>query len=131
MMAQDNHPKADSFVGLWGIAMAAESDQNHRVSEEIMSDYSGENENQRKPGRGNCPGKSRPDDRGERPPQRLSLPGQNRIPSGEGAPRAGDHGKDRGSGQSGDDDGNGNGDDGGDGCSDNDDDLYSSPRSGM
>ena len=38
MTAQGNRPNADSFVGLLVVAIAAESDQNHRVSEEIMLD---------------------------------------------------------------------------------------------
>ena len=131
MMAQGNRPNADSFVGLLVVAMAAESDQNHGVSEEIMPDYTGEDEDEREPGRGNRPGNSRPEDRGEGPPQPPGLPGQNRSPGGEGAAGAGDNGGDGGSGQGGDDDGNGNGDDGGDGGGNNDDDLYSRPRSGM
>ena len=131
MMAQDNRPNADSFVGLLVVAMAAESDQNHGVSEEIMPDHTGEDEDEREPGRGNRPGNSRPEDRGEGPPQPPGLPGQNRSPGGEGAAGAGDNGGDGGSGQGGDDDGNGNGDDGGDGGGNNDDDLYSRPRSGM
>ena len=123
MMAQGNGPNTDFFVGLLVVAMAAESDQNHGVSEEIMPDYTGEDEDEREPGRGNRPGNLRPEDRGEGPLQPPGLPGQNRSPGGEGAPGAGDNGGDGGSGQGGDDHGNGNGDDGGDGGGNDDDDL--------
>ena len=130
MMAQDNRPNAHSFVGLLGIVMAAESVQNHGVSQEIMPEYTGEDEDKREPGRGNRPGNSRPEERGEGATQPPGLPGQNKSPGGEGATGAGDNGGDGGSGQGGDDDGNGNGDDGGDGGGNNDD-LYSCPRSVM
>ena len=99
MKAQGNRPNADSFVGLLVVAMAAESDQNHGVSEEIMPDYTGEDEDEWEPGRGNRPRNSRPEDRGEGPHQPQGLPGQNRRPGGEGAAGAGDNGGDRGWGQ--------------------------------
>ena len=51
-----------SFVGLLVVDIAAESDQNHEVSEEIMSNYTREDEDEREPGRGNRPGNSRPED---------------------------------------------------------------------
>ena len=57
MMAQGNPPNVNSFVGLLVVAMAAENDQNHRVSEELMPDYTGEDEDDQKLGRGNRPGK--------------------------------------------------------------------------
>ena len=41
MMAQGNRPNAGSFVGHLVVGIAAESDQNQGVSEEIMPDYTG------------------------------------------------------------------------------------------
>ena len=67
-MAQGNRPNADSCDGLLVVAIAAESDQNHKVSEEIMPDYTSDDENEREPGRRKHPGNLRSDDREEGPP---------------------------------------------------------------
>ena len=133
MMAQGNRPKAGSYVSLLVVGIAAEYDQNHGVSEEIMPDYTGEDENEREPGRGNRPGNSRPEDSGEGLSRPSSLSGESRSPAGEGAAGAGDNAGDGGSGQSGDDDdGNSDGDSDRDGGgNNNDDDLYSRPSPGM
>ena len=133
MMAQDNRPNAGSFVGLLVVGIAAECDQNHRISEEIMPDYTGEDEDEREPGRGNRPGNSRPEDSGEGLSQPSSLSGQSRSPGGEGAAGAGENARDGGSRQScDDDDGNSDGDSDRDGGSNNNNnDLYSRPSPGM
>ena len=46
MMAQRNRPNTDFFDGLLVVAIAAESDQNHGVSEEILSDYTGQDQDE-------------------------------------------------------------------------------------
>ena len=133
MMAQGNRPNAGSFVGLLVVGIAAESDQNHGVSEEIMRDYTGEDEDEPEPGRGNRPGNWRAEDSGEGLSRPSGLSGQIRSPGGEGAAGAGDNTRDGGSGQSGDDD-DGDSDDDSDkdsGGNNNDDDLYSCPSLGM
>ena len=133
IMAQGNRPNAGSFVGHLVVGIAAESDQDQGVSEEIMPYYTGENEDEREPGRGNRPGNSRTDNSREGPSQPSGLSGQSRSPGGERAARAGDNVGNGGSGQSGDDD---DGDSIGDserdgGGNNNDDDLYSRPSPGM
>ena len=76
---------------------------------------------EREPGRGNRPGNSRPEDRGEGPSRPSGLSGQSGSPSGEGATRAGDNAGNGSSDPSGDnDDGNGNGN-----SNDDNNDLYS------
>ena len=55
MMAQGNPPNADSFFGLLVVAIAAESDQNHGVSEEIMPDYTGKDEDRAGARKGQSP----------------------------------------------------------------------------
>ena len=133
MMAEGNHPNMDSFVRLLVMAIAAESDQNHGVSEEIMPDYTGEYEEEREPGRGNWPGNSRPEDNGDGHSRPSGLSRQSRSPGGEGAAWAGDNTGDEDSGQSGEYD-NGDGDsasDGDGGGNNNDDDLYSCPSPSM
>ena len=132
-MAQGNRPNAGSFVGLLVVGIAAESDQHHGVSEKIMPDYTGKDEDEWEPGRGNRPGNSRPEDSGEGPSRPSGLSRQSRSPGGEGAAWVGDNAGDGGSGQSGDDN---NGDSDGDndrdgGRNNNDDDLYSRPSPGM
>ena len=133
MMAQGNRPKAGSFVGLLVVDIAAESDQNHEVSEEIMPDYTGEDQDEREPGRGNRPGNSRPEDSGEGPSRPSGLSGQSRSPSEDGAAGAGDNAGDGDSAQSGDDyDGDSDGDSDRDGGgNNNNNDLYSRPSPGM
>ena len=133
MMAQGNRPKAGSFVGLLVVGIAAESDQNYRILEEIMPDYTGKDEDEREPGRGNRPGNSRPEDGGEGPSWPSGLSGQSRSHGGEGAAGAGDNAGDGGSGQSGDDDdGDSDGDSDRDGGgNNNNNDLYSRPSPGM
>jgi len=42
MIAQGNCPNVDSIVGLLVMAIAAKSDQNHGVTEEVMPGYTGE-----------------------------------------------------------------------------------------
>ena len=133
MMPQGNRPNAGSFVGLLVVGIAAERDQNHGISEEIMPDYTGEDEDEREPGRGNRPGNSRPEDSWEAPSRPSGLSGQSRSPGGEGAAGDGDNAGDGGSGQSGDDDdGDSDGDSDRDGGgNNNNNDLYSRPSPGM
>ena len=60
--------------------MAAESDQNHGVSEEIMPDYTREDEDEGEPGRGNTLGNSTPEDGGEGPPGPRVCLGRTGVP---------------------------------------------------
>ena len=133
MMVQGNHPNAGSFVGLLVAGIAAESDPNHGVSEEIMADYTGEDEDEGEQGRGNRPGNSRPGDSREWASRPLGLSGLRRSPGGEGAAGAGDNAGDGGSGQGGDDnDGDTDGDSDRDGGGiNNSNDLYSRLSSRM
>lgn len=46
LTAQGNRPNEDSFGGLLVVAIAAESDQNEQASEDIMPNYTGEDEDE-------------------------------------------------------------------------------------
>ena len=98
-----------------------------------MPDYTGDDENEQEPGRGNRRGNSRPEESEEGPSRPWSLSGQSRSHGGEGAAGADDNARDGGLGQSGDDDdgdsdGNSNRDGGG---NNSNNDLYSRPSPGM
>jgi len=67
MMAQGNHSNMDSFVGLLVVAITAEDDQNHGVSEGIMLDDTGKDQADREPRRHNHLGNLRSEDSGEGP----------------------------------------------------------------
>ena len=133
MSTQGNHPNAGSFVGLLMVSIAAKSNQNHGVLEVIMQDYNSKDENQREPGRGNLPGNSWEEDRGEGASRPSGLSGQSRSPGGKGAAGDGDNAGDGSMGQSGDnDDGDNDGESNGNGGGNiNNDDLYSCPSPGM
>ena len=126
MMAQGNRPKEDSYAGLLVVAIAAREDGEHGVEEEIGPDYTGEDEDEREPGRGNRHGNSRPGDDAEGASQPSNLPRQSRSTGGEGAREAGDNAGDGGSDQDAGGDGGGDDDDG-DGSDGDDDDFYSRP----
>ena len=72
MMAQGYRLNVGFFVGLLVLGISAKSDQNQGDSEEIMPDYTGEDEDELELGRGNPPGNSRPDN-SEEGPSRPSV----------------------------------------------------------
>ncbi|KAG0125069.1 hypothetical protein HOY82DRAFT_617162 [Tuber indicum] len=134
-----NHPNEGSFVGLMVVAVAAEGDMDHRVEDEIGTDYTGEDEDEEELGRGNGCGNLGPEeleDSGEGPSQPSGMPRQTRSTSWGRSIEAGGTTRDEGSGQDSDDGDDGKGgnegedsDDGdnGDNGDDNDNDLYSRP----
>jgi len=65
MMAQSHSPNLDLVVGHFLVSMAAESDQNHGLSEKIMAHHTSEEEDEREPRSHNRPGSSRSENSGE------------------------------------------------------------------
>jgi len=123
---QANRSNEDTFAGLLVVAIDAESDDNHGVEEEIGTDLTGEEKDEREPPRNNRP--DNPGHGGDGPSQPSTRP----RPSRKGKERAIDTEDNDGDGDS-DQDGNDH-DDGDDDDGDNDDDgdggnddLYSHP----
>ena len=108
------------------VGIAARKDGEHGVEEEIGPEYTGEDEHEREPGRGNRHGNSPPGDDGEGASQPPNLPRQSRRTRGQGATEAGDNAGDGVSDQDASGDGDGDHDDG-DGSDSDDDDFYSRP----
>jgi len=85
MLAQGNCPNSNSFVGLVVVAIVAESDKKHRVSETVMLDHTGEDEDKREPRWRHRLGNSGPENRREGPSRSSDFSKQNRSTSGAGA----------------------------------------------